>query len=349
MMGSKDAKRLGARTGPVIALLFVLFVSCSQDGGGFHLPIGDIRPPSILDAGQTESGFFRIVFDEEVEAVEGSYAFTPAGSRLEPRAEGSTLEIGISPAAPAGQDCAISGEARDASGNICRFLFGFAAYNASPATLVITEIQTGKNASISSPHRDYLEFLATGAGNLGGICVQWASTVKLMQYMFPNCEVAAGEVIVLHCAPEGLPGEINELGDDTNLSAGVDASSEGRDFWTNSGGLPDETGAIATRSRLGDAPTDGFAYTGAGKTGELAEGKLSALAAELAEAALWKFSDPMRWEDFFQWKSSSSRPLHRKLGVSRGLEQWYVGESGTQSPGCAEPGVAKRTGRKAGT
>lgn len=348
-MGSKDAKRVGLRVGPFLALSLELFVSCSQDGAGFRLPIGDIRPPSILDARQTDSGVFRIVFDEQIEAVEGSYAFAPAGARLEPRVEGSALEIGISPAAPAGQECSISGEARDVSGNTCRFLFGFAAYNSSPASLVITEIQTGKNASVSSPHRDYIEFLVTRAGNLGGICVQWASAVKLMQFVFPTCEVPSGEVIVLHCAPEGLPGEINEVGSDLNLSTGVDSSPEGRDFWTPAGGLPDETGAILTRSRLGDSPSDGFAYTATGKAGELAEGKLSSALAELAESSLWEFSNPPRWEEFFQWKASPSRPLHRKLGASKGPGQWYVGESGTQSPGRAEPGVAKRGGRKAGT
>lgn len=345
-MSNEYTRALITRSLPTLVFLVASIVSCSQDGSGFHLPLGDIKPPSILDAGQTDRGVFRIVFDEDIEAVEGSYAFTPAGARLEPRAEGSALEIGISPAAPPGQECAISGEARDKAGNTCRFLFGFSAYNASPAALVITEIQAGKNSSASSPHRDYLEFLVTRAGNLGGICVQWASTVKSMQFIFPTCDVALGEVLVLHCSPEGLPGELNELGEDIGLSTGVDASSEGRDFWTLAGGLPDETGVIAVSPRLGDSLSDGLAYAGLGKSGAIGEGKLLTVVMGLKNGSLWEFSDTALWEEFFQWKASPSRPLHRKLGSSKGPEQWYVGESGTQSPGRAEPGIAKKTGRK---
>ncbi len=324
----------------------MLQASCSQNGGEFRLPAGDIKPPSILDARQTDPGVFRILFDEDVQAVPESYYFTPAGPRLEPAASGSSIDIGIIPAAPPGQECEISGEARDASGNTCRFLFSFAAYNASPATLVITEIQTGKNSSVSSPHRDYMEFLVTAAGNLGGICIQWASSVKNMEFVFPTCEVKAGDVIVLHCSPEGLASEMNEVGTDLALSGGIDASSTGRDFWSQAGGLPDETGAIAVKSRSGSDPRDGLLYASSDKSGIISEGKLQLLSLRLKASEVWPLSEAPLWEEFFLWKPSSSRPIHRKLGSGKGPDQWYVGESGTQSPGRAEPGIARKQGLK---
>ncbi len=330
----------------VLVASIMLFLSCSQNGEEFHLPVGDIKPPAILDARQSNPGVFHILFDEEVEAVPDSYCFTPAGPRIEPAARGSSIDIGIVPAAPPGQECVISGEARDVSGNICRFLFSFAAYNATPAALVITELQAGKNASVSSPHRDYIEFLVTGAGNLGGICVQWASSVKIMEYIFPTCEVKAGELIVLHCSPEGIATEINELGADIALSGGIDSSSTGRDFWSQAGGLPDESAAIVLRARSGSTSCDGLLYASIDKAGAVPEGKIQMLSLALKEPSVWPLSDTPLWEEFFLWKPSSARPIHRKLGSPKGPIQWYVGDSGTQSPGRTEPGVSKKLGLK---
>jgi hypothetical protein len=177
-----------------------------------------------------------------------------------------------------------------------------------------------------------MEFLANEGGGLGGIQVSWASSTKAMTYTFPPCEVRAGEFIVLHCAPEGLPTELDETGSDLARSGGVDSSPGGRDFWTSSGGLPDETGIIALREREESPPVDGLFYTAEGKTGEVDSEKISMLLESLATAGLWDCSSTPLWEDALQWKSSPSRPLLRGAeGEKRG---WHVGEPGSQSPGA---------------
>ncbi len=313
-------------------------VACSPDPADILLPAGDIRPPSILDAGQSDPGTFKILFDENIQPVIQSFAFAPAATRATPGSEGALLTVSLEPAAAAGEACSLSGEARDESGNTTRFLFSFVGYNEKPALLRINEIQTGKNSSASNPHRDYVEFTVEEGGNTGGIQVQWASSVKIMSYTFPPSEAAKNSLVVLHCAPEGLQSEVDETGPDLSLSGGVDASATGRDFWTEAGGIPDETGLIMVRLREEDQPVDGVFFVSSEKTGEVDSAKLLGFLEELTLADLWPCSSPPLWEDGFPWKSSASKPLHRNRDGDPGAGQWQVGESGSQSPGIAAPG-----------
>ncbi|HWR12159.1 MAG TPA: hypothetical protein VN445_10070 [Rectinemataceae bacterium] len=323
-----------------------LEAACSPNPSEIFVPAGDIRPPTILDAGQDSPGSFKILFDEEIQPIAKSFAFDPAATIATPGSEGALLTVSLEPAAAAGQACSLSGEARDGSGNTTRFLFSFVGYNEKPALLRVNELQTGKNSSASNPHRDYVEFTVEEEGNLGGVYVQWASSVKIMAYAFPPCDVAKNSVIVLHCAPEGDPSEVDETGGDLSRSGGVDASASGRDFWAGGGGIPDETGLLLVKAREGDAPMDGVFFVSSAKTGELDSPKLTGLLEELTVAGLWASSSPPQWEDGFQWKSSASRPLHRMRAGPAGAGQWQIGESGSQSPGVAAPGKTSSSSRK---
>lgn len=334
-----------ARGGIFLAL--AAFSSCSPNPSDILLPAGDIKPPSIIDAGQESPEAFKILFDETVLPVEESFAFEPPAASARPHSEGSELTISFQPALEAGVDYSLSGEARDESGNTTRFLLSFVGYNDHPAELSINEIQTGKNSSASNPHRDYIEFLARKGGNIGGIHVSWANTQKLAAFTFPPCEVAANSLIVLHAAPEAIPEETNETGIDLSASGGVDSSHGGRDFWTDAGGIPDETGVILVRTREGDPPIDGMFFVSLSKTGEVDSAKIAALLDELSLAGFWPCSSPPLWEDGFAWKSSTARPLHRKREAEPGPEQWYVGEAGSQSPGSLMPAPNPLKAKKA--
>ena len=321
-----------------LASCVALFFACSQNPADILTPVGDIRPPSVVDARQKSPGIFEIVFDETVKPLRNSFSFSPAATSALPSSSGSTLTVTLSPPVEAGGDCLLSGEAQDAAGNTTRFLFSFVGYNETPAFLRLNEIQTGKNSAASNQHRDYMEFVVEKGGNLGGIHVQWASAVKRMSWTFPSCEVAKDSVIVLHCAPEGLPEEKNEAGPDLSLSGGVDASSGGRDFWNVSGGIPDETGLILLRPREEDPPVDGIFFCSADKTGVVEAEKLVDLLGEMGKEGWWPISSPPQWEEGFVWSSTPSRPLHRKPGAAKGAEGWYVGEPGSHSPGNPTPG-----------
>lgn len=317
--------------------LCLCLCACMPKPSGLLAPLGDIRPPSVLDAGQTDGHSFSILFDEDVLPVNSSFSFEPAGISATPATAGPLLKVLLSPEAEPGSECSLSGEVKDAAGNSTRFLFGFVGYNSSPATLRLNEVQPAKNSSASNFHRDYIELLAEESGNLGGIQLQWASTVKLVSYSFPPCPVRAGELIILHCSPEGIAEEVDEAGENRSLSGGVDASPEGRDFWAAGGGIPDGTGIIILRRRAGGAVEDGLFFAEQEKTGEVDSAKISALLAELAALGIWACSTPPNWEDALQWKSSSSKPLHRQKAGIKEKNGWFVGESASQSPGRLEP------------
>ena len=324
---------------PALWLSVVLALSCSPDSADILMPAGDIRPPSILEAGQKSPGSFEIVFDEDVRSVEGSFGFSPPSSKAVPQVMENRLIVAISPAATAGMRCILSGEVEDGSGNSVRFVFEFVGYNDHPAGLRLDEVQTGKNSSASNTHRDYMEFMVERPGGLGGIQVSWTSSTKLMDYSFPPCDVVAGEFIVLHCAPEGLAAEVDETGPDLARSGGVDSSPSGRDFWASSGGIPDETGVIMLREREESAAVDGLFYAADDKSGELESGKIGTGVECLRAAGIWSCSSPPRWEDALLWKASTSRPLLRGADGEKG--GWKVGASGSQSPGESESAKAR--------
>jgi hypothetical protein len=312
-------------------------VSCSQKADKVLAPIGDIKPPSIVSAGPKGAGVFEICFNEEVAAVPDTFSFQPAPTVAQPEADGSAIEVALSPAVSPGQNCTLSGEAQDAAGNTTRFLFSFVGFNDSPALLRINELQCGKNTSASNLHRDYIEFVVQRTGNLGAEVVRWASTVKLMEYRFPSAEVKVGDIVLLHCAPEGLPQEKDETGPNLALSGGIDSCDTARDFWTQAGGLPDSSGLVAVYERDGAVPYDGICYAEEDKTGAIDNEIAKNMAKELKNGAKWPFSAEPAWEEAFRWKSSTSRPIHRMRDDQTGPSQWFTGEPGSQSPGLLEP------------
>lgn len=331
---------------------FAALAGCSAPGNDqVFLPIGDVRPPVLVAVNQVDSGLLELDFNEDVAMVADSFVFQPKGVQMNPAVEGNRIQVAFSPRLDPGTACTLSGEAEDRAGNRLKFLISFAGYNEHPAKLRLNEVQPGKNSSVSNPHRDYIEFFVLENGNLGGVTVEWASSVKSYRYQFPAADVRAGECVVLHCAPEGIPAERDETGPDCGLSGGIDASLSGRDFWTSAGGLPDSTGVIAVRTREKDPVCDGLFYADTDKAGALESKAFGGLPRLLADANIWPSSgaEPA-WEDAFIWKSSTSRPLQRIEGAESGKSAWCVGEAGSQSPGEKAPREvpSKSAARKAG-
>jgi len=318
-------------------------VACVPDPAVELLPVADFAPPAILEAGPKSRRLFFLRFDEEVRPVESSFALDPGGIELSAKAQGAELELEASSDLLPGSDYRLTGEAEDERGNRVRFFFEFVGYNEKPAELRLSELQTAKNSSASKPHRDFVEFEAIEAGNLGGIELSWASQTKLMNYRFPSVEAAKGEFIVLHLAPEGGQGEVDETGENLALASGVDARSFARDFWSGAGGLPDQSGLVLVRARPGSPARDGLFYASEDKAGALGTGKLAPLLEELSELEIWPLAgkEPS-YEDGFRWKHSNARSIQRIAGITAdpkgemgfGPRAWTRSASGGQSPGA---------------
>lgn len=322
--------------GRIFAMGLVMWIAAGCSPPAIESAVlGDIRPP-VAKGARLESGKeFVLEFDEPVKVPGDSFSAEP--KRLVAHAESSdnVVKVLFEPQPSPGEVVALAGTVQDMCGNSTRVQVQFKGYNDRPAGLVITEIQTAKNTSKKAPHRDYIELFVKRSGNLAGMDIQWASSTKIMRFDFPACEVRAGEVIVLHLAPEGIAEEKNETGSDLGLSGGIDATAQGRDFWSDAGGLPDASGAIILHEREGALPVDGIFYADSSKSGTLESAKLVTLARELADAGLWRLDMEPVWQNAFLWKPSTSRPLMRTSQSFYGANAWAIGESGSQSPGIA--------------
>lgn len=321
------------RSRVVIALIALGCAAGCSSPAMESVVLGDIKPPVVKDAKLSSGGKFLIKFDEPVSVRSDAFSVSPSSLSTSAESDGVNVAISFDPTPPPGEDVAFGGSVQDLVGNSTRIQVQFKGYNDRPTGLVISELQPAKNTSKRAPHRDYVEFYVAKEGNLGGMSAQWASTVKRLRYDFPPCEVKVGEVIVLHCAPEGIPEEVDEVGGDLTRSGGIDATATGRDFWTDAGGLPDASGAVAVYAREGELPFDGVFYVESDKSGPMESSKLSALAQELADAGIWKLDSPLTWDKALHWKPSTSRPLVRTTLEGGGAAAWGVGESGGQNPG----------------
>jgi len=295
--------------------------------------LGDVRPPIIKNAELDEESEFHLEFDEPVRVVSEGFSIQPETRSADFEDENAVVLIRFNPNPSPGEVVTLFGNVEDFAGNRTHIQIQFKGYNNRPAGLVISEVQTSKNSSKRAPHRDYIELYVAREGNLAGAFLRWANSTKEMKYEFPACEVKKGDVIVVHCAPEGTPDEKDEIANNTAISGGIDATAQGRDFWSTAGGLPDATGAIALYEREGESAKDGLFYAESDKSGPMEPSKLSALAQELGDAGIWKIASPSMWDAAVHWKSSTSKPFVRASFEERGALAWGIGESSSQSPG----------------
>lgn len=320
----------------VFPVVISIVSACAPPGGSIARAPVDLRPPQLLAAGASSSSSFYARFDEPVLLVKDSLGLEP-DLPMSGITEGSDLHIEFAEPQSPGRDYSIVGEVDDLHGNRTRFLIRFIGWNDRPPLMRISEIQSGKNSSKANPHRDYVELEVLEDGNTGGEELVWSSSVKTLTYRFPGIEVRIGDYIVLHLAPEGLETEIDELGADTAVSGGVDATWGGRDLWCKAGPLPDENGAIGLRRRPGEGFIDGFFYADRDKSGELEDNKLTDVIAELAASGAWPLGGGApAWNDAFLWNPSTARSICR-FDSAVGPQSWYVTSAGGQSPGYVNP------------
>lgn len=335
----RSRPRLTGRLLPALAAapLTTMLAACLPDPLATLPSAFDLKPPALVEAGSDGSTSFVLRFDEDVSPVEGSFAVDPGGL-ARATAEGGELRVELPERQRPGATYSLVGDVRDGGGNGSRIMLSFSGFNDHPAGLLIDEVQTARNSSTTRPHRDFVEFLVTKDGNLGGLEFSASNSMKTITWRFPGVEVSKGEVIILHCAPEGSSAEIDETGGDVGISGGIDASMA-RDFWSKAGGIPDATGFLMLRESPGGRPMDVLFYADNSKTGPVGEGLLGDLVQEALDTGLWESAGTPSFEDAFGWKPSTSRSILRLApGTGPGAPEWGLSASGGQSPGTATGG-----------
>lgn len=243
----------------VAAAAAALFSACLPQVMSEVLEPRDLKPPSVRGWDSPGPGEFEVDFDEDVEASPSDFASDPDLGVLEVSSEGSRVRIESSSPLPPGAALSLEGTVRDAAGNTTSFVLPFRGFNPDLPRILLNEALTQG----TSTHPDLVELVVLETGNLAGLTFRvGCAAEQVLVFVFPPCEVEAGEYVVLHLKPQGLPEEVNETGDPA-ASGGLDAFPYSRDFWYpgGDGALPGENGALSLYSSATGPILDALLYS----------------------------------------------------------------------------------------
>lgn len=222
-----------------------------------ELPHMDVTPPVLLEVRTVSAEAVELSFDEECSLQPDSLRLAPP---LEVRGAGEvgrqvTLQVGGQ--AP-GAEYLMEAVAEDGRGNTLSFIARFYGFNPEVPALLVNELTPRGSGN----HPDLVELRVMAAGNMGGVTL-YQGTPRNWQdrLVFPAFAVAAGDFILVHFKPQGIPEEIDET-EARGLSGGLDASRQAFDFWVREGsGLAGNNGVLAVCDRPGGRILDGLLYS----------------------------------------------------------------------------------------
>ena len=216
----------------------------------------DLKPPVLL--GLRARGLsLELDFDEPPlcapEDIRAVPALEPSG--IEARA--NRLCISFADQAAGTRYC-LALEVADARGNRLELAAELYGYNPAAPRVLINELTTQG----SDTHPDLVELFVAGAGDMAGLVLQQGTAGSWDdRLVFPPFAVRAGEYLLVHFKPQGIPEELDEPGD-PSLSGGLDASPAAYDFWVPGGaGLSGNNGVLSLYDRPGGVLLDGVLYS----------------------------------------------------------------------------------------
>ena len=219
----------------------IVTVSCAPLPPIPFVTDADVSPPVITSLGFAGPLALEIGFNEPARVV--GDPIVSAGVVLEETVQevDAVLAFRFEHPPSAAEEHTIEAQVADEAGNHLRFLAHFHGLNALMPAMIINEFTTQGSGS----HPDLVEIRVLTDGNLAGATLYEGTPTNWEQrYVFPDLDVVAGDYLVVHFRPEGLPEEVDELVDRT-ASGGFDATPEGWDFWVSGGsGLSGYNGAI---------------------------------------------------------------------------------------------------------
>jgi len=255
----------------------------------------DLAPPALCRVYAETIQSARFIFDEPAQMEASGISVDPDIPVQTVISEENTVTVVFSSPLQPGREHVMRGEAKDPHGNSSFFIARFYGFNPNPARLVINEFITRG----SDTHPDIIELKALQAGSLAGICFCHGTRDDYAcRYVFPACQVAAADLILLHTKPQGISTEQDELADIT-ASGGLDASPDARDFWLAGGpGLSGNNGVVAVYEQPAGNLMDVVIYTNRTSASDAAyrgfgSQSLMSQADQLSGERAWIFSGDM--------------------------------------------------------
>jgi len=214
--------------------------------------------PKIIGFKITESSTIEFIFSKEVIASSSSFEITPHLGDIYCEMNDRSVFVRFSEEQSPGKEYFIKGRVKDGHGNSLSFSKTFFGFNPRIPGILINEFATAN----STNHQEKIELFITKGGNMAGV-VYYAGCgcINDQELIFPPFEVVAGEYIVIHTRPQGIPEEIDETGA-KDVSGGRGATPYARDFWVRGGrGLSTNNGAITIFSSPGGTLLDAVLYS----------------------------------------------------------------------------------------
>jgi len=224
--------------------------SCGQLPDYRSLANIDLKPPS----GEST---LEIIFDEPL-LKEPEIQLSPNPGIKEMVLSESSISLMLTNPQETGRKYTVQGVVLDRCGNSLTFQYHFYGYNPMPPDIIINELI----CQGSGKHPDLIELRVIEEGNIGGIVLCEGTTdFQDENFVFPPVNVEAGDFILVHFKPQGIPEEVNES-EKKNESGGYDAHSDCLDFWVSRGnGLGGNNGTITLYAFPEGPLLDGILYS----------------------------------------------------------------------------------------
>ncbi|TFG64074.1 MAG: hypothetical protein E4H36_03950 [Spirochaetales bacterium] len=320
-----------------LSVAFSITCACGPVADTRILNLSDTHPPVLLGVETRDSGTLILHFDKSTEII--TMDIVPGLALSESVCQETDIVLSFSDSQAPGQEYSLEASVRDEKRNSMDFLTSFYGFNPDIPSLLINEFTTQGSGN----HPDLVELFVLSRGNLAGVAFyQGTKTVWEDRFVFPGLIVSPGDYILLHCKPQGLPEELNEVSV-RDSSGGLDASASAWDFWLDGGtGLSGNNGVLSVYANPYGAIIDAVLYsnrTSASDEDYRGFGSADTMekADELAETGAWTASgdlaapeDAVNPED-----STSTRSVCRNSlsGDTDGKEDWHIVPTGRYSFG----------------
>lgn len=219
---------------------------------------GDLQPPRVVGVRAVAAAKVIASFDEPLSEEDVTVLVDPVVPVRVAKARGTVLSIEFLTPLLAGRAYAVEAAVRDAASNTTTFVAKVHGLNDRVPEVVISEITPRGSGN----HPDAVEIFCRTGGDLAGVTVmEGARSSGLDSYTFPGMEVEAGDYLIVHFRPEGIPEEIDET-EDPAASGGLDAHPSAYDFWITGGdGLSGNNGAVTVYESPGGRLLDAVIYS----------------------------------------------------------------------------------------
>ena len=313
---------------PAAASALLLIASCGPFEDVRSYANLDLRPPTLLAFSAEDAQSLTMRFDEPTLLQEDSLSVSPALELSAPLREAEEVRLAAVGQQP-GRQYVLEGVAEDLRGNSTNFLLRFYGHNDAVPKLLINEF----TCRGSSAHPDKVELKAVNGGNLSAVTLYNGTPDNHEdRLIFPELMLGAGDFLVVHFKPQGIPEEIDETGSKSE-SAGLDACDTAYDFWmAGATGLGNNNGVLCLTRCPGGTVLDAVLYSNRTSDSDeryLGFGTRDTLerALELAERHGWVAEgDRIRPEDAVNPEgSTATRSICRRSAADTNTRaDWYI-------------------------